>query len=73
MMMPSTPIYLELAGKKAIAWSLDWPGWCRIRASEEAVLEAMRETTPRCRMIVQRAGLRFAPGEFMIVERLLSC
>ena len=30
-----TDIYVELGGKKAIAWSLEWPGWCRIRASED--------------------------------------
>ena len=30
-----TDIYVELGGKKAIAWSLEWPGWCRIRSSEK--------------------------------------
>ena len=36
-----TDIYVELGGKKAIAWSLEWPGWCRIRASEEAAVQAL--------------------------------
>src|SRR5436305_1863864 len=36
-----TNIYIELGGKKAIAWSLEWPGWCRIRTSEEAVVQVL--------------------------------
>ncbi len=65
-----TDIYIELAGKKAIAWSLEWPGWCRIRASEEAAVQALMETEARYRLIAQRAGLDFAPGALMVVERL---
>ena len=65
-----TDIYIELGGKKAIAWSLEWPGWCRIRASEEAVLQALIEYEVRYRLIAQRAGLDFAPGDLVVVERL---
>jgi hypothetical protein len=65
-----TDIYLELAGKKAIAWSLGWPGWCRIRASEEAAVQALIEYEPRYRLIAQRAGMNFAPGNLVVVERL---
>jgi hypothetical protein len=35
-----TDIYVELGGKKAIAWSLEWPGWCRIRTNEAVALQA---------------------------------
>jgi hypothetical protein len=63
-------IYIELAGKKAIAWSLDWPGWCRIRASEAAALQDLSETEARYRLIAQRAGLSFAPGELVVADRL---
>ena len=35
-----TAIYVELGGKKTIAWSLEWPGWCRIRTSEEEAVQA---------------------------------
>jgi hypothetical protein len=52
-----TDIYIELGGKKAIAWSLEWPGWCRIRASEEAAMQALIETEARYRLIAQRAEL----------------
>ncbi len=65
-----TDIYLELAGKKAIAWSLEWPGWCRIRASEEAAVQALIDTEARYRLIAQRVGLTFAPGDLVVVERL---
>ncbi|HLH63234.1 MAG TPA: hypothetical protein VKV20_16250 [Ktedonobacteraceae bacterium] len=65
-----TDIYLELAPKKAIAWSLEWPGWCRIRPNENAAIQALIDTAPRYRRIAQRAGLDFAPGDLLVVERL---
>lgn len=65
-----TDIYLELAGKKAVAWSLEWPGWCRIRAREEEAVQALLDTEERYRLIAQRAGLEFAPGDLVVVERL---
>jgi phytoene dehydrogenase-like protein len=65
-----TDIYLELAGKKAVAWSLEWPGWCRVRSNEEAAVQALIDYEPRYRLIAQRAGLDFAPGDLVVVERL---
>jgi hypothetical protein len=65
-----TDIYVELGGKKAIAWSLEWPGWCRIRTSEEAALQALTDTAPRYGLIAQRAGISFVPGDLVVVERL---
>src|SRR5881275_1076659 len=65
-----TAITVELGGKKAIAWSLEWPGWCRIRTSEEAAVQALIDTEARYRLIAQRAGLEFAPGDLVVVERL---
>lgn len=65
-----TDIYVELGGKKAIAWSLEWPGWCRIRASEEAAVQALIETEPRYRLIARRAGCDFVPGDLVVVECL---
>src|SRR6266487_5790670 len=67
-----TDIYVELGGKKAIAWSLEWPGWCRIRTSEEAAVQALIDTEARYRLIAQRAGQNFAPGNLVVVERLLG-
>src|SRR2546423_11053174 len=65
-----TEIYIELGGKKAIAWSLEWPGWCRIRTSEAAAVQALVDTQGRYRLIAQRAGLEVAPGDLVVVERL---
>jgi hypothetical protein len=65
-----TVIYMELGGKKAIAWSLEWPGWCRIRSNEEAAVQALIDYEARYRLIAQRAGQDFAPGDLVVVERL---
>jgi hypothetical protein len=63
-------IYLESGGKKVIAWSLDWPGWCRIRSSEGAAVQALIDTEPRYRLIAERAGFAFAPGDLVVIERI---
>jgi hypothetical protein len=63
-------IYLELGAKKVVAWSLEWPGWCRIRSSEEAALQALQESEARYRVIAERAELKFTPGELHVVERI---
>ena len=65
-----TDIYIEQGGKKAIAWSLEWPGWCRIRANEEDVIKALADYEDRYRLIAQRAGLDFEPGNLVVIERL---
>ena len=65
-----TDIYVELDGTRAIAWSPEWPGWCRIRTSEEEAVQALIDTEERYRLIAQRAGLLFAPGDLVVVERL---
>ena len=65
-----TDIYVELGGKKAIAWSLEWPGWCRIRASEAASVQALIDYESRYRLIAQLAGQDFAPGNLVVIERL---
>ncbi|SRR5579883_1819500 len=56
-----TEMYIEPGGKKTIAWSLSWPGWCRIRTGEAAAVQALLETEARYRLIAQHAGLAFAP------------
>ena len=65
-----TDIYVELGGKKAIAWSTEWPGWCRIRANEVEAVQALIDTEARYRLIARRAGQEFAPGDLVVVERL---
>lgn len=65
-----TRIYLEQGKTKIVACSLEWPGWCRFGKTEEAALSALRDSAPRYRVIAERAGVDFAPGEFAIVERV---
>jgi hypothetical protein len=63
-------VYLELGKTKVFACSLDWPGWCRSGRSEELALEALDAYTDRYRVIAERAGLRFRPGEPSVVDRV---
>ncbi|GIH48822.1 hypothetical protein SAMN05421833_11338 [Microbispora rosea] len=63
-------VYLELGPKKVFACSIDWPGWCRIGKTEEAALGTLVDYTPRFRVIAERAGLEFAPGEPEVVARV---
>lgn len=63
-------IYIEQAGKKTIAWSLEWPGWCRISKNEGSAIQALIDTEERYRLIAQRAGVDFEPGDLVVVERL---
>lgn len=65
-----TRIYLEQGKTKMVACSLDWPGWCRFGKTEEAALSALSESAPRYRVIAERAGLEFVPGDPVIVERV---
>ena len=65
-----TDISVELGGKKAIAWSLEWPGWCRIRPSETAAVQALIDYEVRYRLIAQLAEQDFEPGDLVVVERL---
>ncbi|WP_066937486.1 hypothetical protein [Microtetraspora fusca] len=63
-------VYLELGPKKVFACSLDWPGWCRIGRTEEEAIETLTHYAPRFRLIAERAGLGFSPGDPVVVERV---
>ncbi|MFB4275233.1 hypothetical protein ACBJ59_08025 [Nonomuraea sp. MTCD27] len=65
-----TRVYLEIGPKKVFACSLDWPGWCRIDKGEEAAIDRLVDYVPRYRVIAERAGLEFAPGEPEVVARV---
>ncbi|ETK37242.1 hypothetical protein [Microbispora sp. ATCC PTA-5024] len=67
---PPFPVYLELGPKKVFACSVEWPGWCRIGRSEEHAIGALLDYAPRYRVVAERAGLGFAPGEPVVVERV---
>ncbi|HKD74176.1 MAG TPA: hypothetical protein VKB76_01725 [Ktedonobacterales bacterium] len=65
-----TDIHVEAGKKKAVAWSLEWPGWCRIRKDEPEVVQALIDYEERYRPIAQRAGLEFAPCDLVVVALL---
>ena len=58
-------------GKRAVAFSLDWPGWSRGAKSPELALETLEAYRPRYRPVAQLAGMgrEFdAAGPLDIVE-----
>jgi hypothetical protein len=65
-----TRLYLETGPKKVFACSLDWPGWCRIAKGEEAAIDRLMEYAPRYRVVAERAGVPFSPGEPVVVARV---
>jgi hypothetical protein len=65
-----TRIYLETGPKKVFACSLDWTGWCRVAKGEEAAIDLLMEYAPRYRVIAERAGLAFEPGDPVVVGRV---
>jgi hypothetical protein len=65
-----TRLYLEIGPKKVFACSLDWPGWCRIAKGEEAAIDRLMDYVPRYRVVAERAGLSFSPGDPVVVARV---
>ncbi len=65
-----TRVYLEIGPRKVFACGLDWPGWCRIGRSDEQALETLMHYAPRYRVVAERAGLDFEPGEPEVIERV---
>jgi len=69
----STRVYLEIGKKRIFACALDWPGWCRLGASDGQALEALAAYAPRYAVVAAEAGIDFDPqvrGGFQVVERL---
>jgi hypothetical protein len=71
------PVAVEVGAKKAFAWAVDWSGWCRTGANEQAALAALAEYAPRYRVVAQRAGIPFpntartlAGASVLVEERL---
>lgn len=62
-------VCVEAADKRAFASALDWPGWCRAGRDEEAALAALAEHESRYAVVCAEAGVRFAGGELVVVER----
>jgi hypothetical protein len=65
-----TEVYLELGKTKIVACSLEWPGWCRFGKTEDEALQALLDSAPRYRVIAERGGVDFEPGDPVVVERV---
>jgi hypothetical protein len=66
-------VSLEVHPKRAFAWALDWPGWCRSGKTEDAAIEALGEYAQRYRPVAEQAGLKLGPRaahQIEVVERL---
>ena len=62
-------IGVERGTKKAFAWALDWPGWCRSGKDPELAQAALLAATPRYAVVAEAAGLALPdPIELEIVE-----
>ena len=62
--MEKIRVYFEEGRKVTFAVALDWPGWCRKAAGDEAALEAMEAYRGRYLAIAEEAAL---PHEFEVV------
>jgi hypothetical protein len=65
-----TRVYLEHGPKRVFACAVDWPGWCRVGKSEEDALGALMDYVPRYRVVAERAGLAFEPGDPDVEEQV---
>src|SRR5512140_2743187 len=72
--MPTIDVYLEIGKKRTFAGALDWPGWSRSGADEDAALASLLAYGPRYARVLQAAGLEFsapaAISAFTVVDRL---
>ena len=48
----------EVADKKAFAWAVDWPGWCRAGKDVELAREALVDYAPRYAVVAKAARLK---------------
>jgi hypothetical protein len=49
----------EVSAKKAFAWAIDWPGWCRSGKDPELAREALLAYAPRYAVVAKAAKLDF--------------
>jgi len=52
-------VYLEVGKHKAFALALEWPGWCRSGKNEESALQALLDSAPRYKRILEPTRLFF--------------
>jgi hypothetical protein len=57
--MASKPLAIgeEVVRRKAFAWAIDWPGWCRAGKDPALAREALLAYRPRYAVVAEAAGL----------------
>lgn len=71
MAKPRLEIGEEVGAKKAFAWAVDWPGWCRSGKDATLAREAVIDYAPRYAVVAKAAGLELPDvdgSELDIVE-----
>ena len=63
-------VCIEATDKRAFASAVDWPGWSRVAKSEEAALAALAGHAQRYVAVAAEAGVAFAPGQYVVIERV---
>ena len=64
-------VLLEVAPKQAVAYALDWPGWCRAGPDTGAALKALASYAERYAPMAERAGMTIpSMVAFDVVERV---
>jgi hypothetical protein len=69
--VPRCEIGEEVAAKKAFAWAIDWPGWCRSGKDRDLAIEALLAARGRYAKVARRAGLELPKvdaGDLDVVE-----
>src|SRR5690349_19182202 len=62
-------VTVEVAGRKAFASAVDWPGWSRPGKTEEAALAALGAYADRYAAVATEAGQAFEPDDYDVVEQ----
>jgi hypothetical protein len=63
----------EATAKKAFAWAIDWPGWCRSGKDRELARQALLDYAPRYAMVARIANLEYPElegAELDVVESI---
>ena len=66
-------ISVETSAKKAFAWAIDWPGWCRSGKDAELARTALLDYAARYRVVAKAAGLELPDideAQIDVVERV---
>jgi hypothetical protein len=72
--MTKVAVAVEIADKKAFAYALGWPGWCRAGRDEATALEALLAASPRYAEVAARARVpfpdRLVADDLEVLERV---